>query len=180
MIITDREKLNVECRETTVEECQRLEVFSILENELAGSLTPGVGLSANQIGINVRACIIRCGETNLNMINPRVVETYEPFCHQNEGCLSFPGVRIDVDRFKGCLVEWVDYNSSSNRRAVFYYYNDPTRPYKGLDSIAVQHEVDHLNGYTIENRRHTYAQKVGRNDLCPCGSGKKYKKCCLK
>jgi len=22
-------------------------------------------------------------------------------------------------------------------------------------------------------------QKVGRNDLCPCGSGKKYKKCCL-
>ena len=25
-----------------------------------------------------------------------------------------------------------------------------------------------------ENRK-----KVGRNDLCPCGSGKKYKKCCL-
>lgn len=22
-------------------------------------------------------------------------------------------------------------------------------------------------------------QKIGRNDLCPCGSGKKYKKCCL-
>jgi preprotein translocase subunit SecA len=22
-------------------------------------------------------------------------------------------------------------------------------------------------------------QKVGRNDPCPCGSGKKYKKCCL-
>ncbi|MGC8834888.1 MAG: SEC-C metal-binding domain-containing protein [Armatimonadota bacterium] len=21
--------------------------------------------------------------------------------------------------------------------------------------------------------------KVGRNDPCPCGSGKKYKKCCL-
>lgn len=23
-------------------------------------------------------------------------------------------------------------------------------------------------------------QKIGRNDLCPCGSGKKYKKCCGK
>ena len=22
-------------------------------------------------------------------------------------------------------------------------------------------------------------KKIGRNDLCPCGSGKKYKKCCL-
>ena len=21
--------------------------------------------------------------------------------------------------------------------------------------------------------------KIGRNDLCPCGSGKKYKKCCV-
>lgn len=27
-----------------------------------------------------------------------------------------------------------------------------------------------------ENQRHS--SKVGRNDLCPCGSGKKYKKCC--
>jgi preprotein translocase subunit SecA len=24
------------------------------------------------------------------------------------------------------------------------------------------------------------ASKVGRNDLCPCGSGKKYKMCCGK
>lgn len=23
------------------------------------------------------------------------------------------------------------------------------------------------------------AKKVGRNEQCPCGSGKKYKKCCL-
>ncbi|MAU06352.1 MAG: hypothetical protein CL919_00500 [Deltaproteobacteria bacterium] len=22
--------------------------------------------------------------------------------------------------------------------------------------------------------------KIGRNDLCPCGSGKKHKKCCMK
>lgn len=25
-----------------------------------------------------------------------------------------------------------------------------------------------------------YDKKIGRNDLCPCGSGLKYKKCCLK
>jgi len=24
----------------------------------------------------------------------------------------------------------------------------------------------------------TMGNKVGRNDPCPCGSGKKYKKCC--
>lgn len=29
-----------------------------------------------------------------------------------------------------------------------------------------------------KNKPHRVAQKVGRNDECPCGSGKKYKKCC--
>jgi preprotein translocase subunit SecA len=33
---------------------------------------------------------------------------------------------------------------------------------------------------TIENKPETNQDKVGRNDLCPCGSGKKYKKCCGK
>jgi hypothetical protein len=28
------------------------------------------------------------------------------------------------------------------------------------------------------NQKKEYGQKVGRNDPCPCGSGKKYKKCC--
>ena len=52
--------------------------------------------------------------------------------------------------------------------------------------------VDHLNDnniYTEEERRNftkeqkksrtiVKGQKIGRNDPCPCGSGKKYKKCC--
>jgi len=28
--------------------------------------------------------------------------------------------------------------------------------------------------------RKPFAKKVGRNELCPCGSGLKFKKCCLK
>ena len=31
---------------------------------------------------------------------------------------------------------------------------------------------------TIQNKPRS-VKKVGRNDPCPCGSGKKYKKCCL-
>jgi uncharacterized protein YecA (UPF0149 family) len=27
-------------------------------------------------------------------------------------------------------------------------------------------------------RKPAVSQKIGRNDPCPCGSGKKYKKCC--
>jgi preprotein translocase subunit SecA len=39
-------------------------------------------------------------------------------------------------------------------------------PAKGLPTIAPQPVVK--------------AKKIGRNDPCPCGSGKKYKKCCLR
>lgn len=31
----------------------------------------------------------------------------------------------------------------------------------------------------VKNRPHIGGRKIGRNDRCPCGSGKKYKKCCL-
>ncbi len=35
-----------------------------------------------------------------------------------------------------------------------------------------------LGGERVKNTTVRKAQKVGRNDPCPCGSGKKYKKCC--
>lgn len=43
----------------------------------------------------------------------------------------------------------------------------------------------HEHGGDQENSSHERLEpyhadpKIGRNDLCPCGSGKKYKKCCL-
>jgi len=36
------------------------------------------------------------------------------------------------------------------------------------------------NRYSEEEQRQAQANRVGRNDPCPCGSGKKYKKCCGK
>ena len=52
-----------------------------------------------------------------------------------------------------------------------------------LECICVQHEIDHLNGVVCMDRKVNTTivkdAKVGRNEPCPCGSGKKYKKCCL-
>lgn len=44
----------------------------------------------------------------------------------------------------------------------------------GIDSLPASRSNVVASGFTA--RRST--PKVGRNDLCPCGSGKKYKKCC--
>ena len=67
-----------------------------------------------------------------------------------------------------------------------------------LVAVAAQHEIDHLNGVVLPDRSDAVEvtkdvdrvaamtaaalapPTVGRNDPCPCGSGRKYKKCCLK
>jgi preprotein translocase subunit SecA len=36
----------------------------------------------------------------------------------------------------------------------------------------------HHHGHAVETFRRA-SPKIGRNDPCSCGSGKKYKKCCL-
>ena len=35
-------------------------------------------------------------------------------------------------------------------------------------------------GVRIVHQHKQLEEKLGRNDLCPCGSGKRFKKCCLK
>lgn len=42
-------------------------------------------------------------------------------------------------------------------------------------NMLAQLEADMDGGYHKEEKS---SIKVGRNDPCPCGSGKKYKKCC--
>ena len=56
------------------------------------------------------------------------------------------------------------------------------------DLEAPREEQPHTNGSPVREEdeerpieKHqpvTVGPKTGRNDLCPCGSGKKYKKCC--
>ncbi len=49
------------------------------------------------------------------------------------------------------------------------------------------HDHEHVHGPECSHHHHEpispitrKQEKVGRNDLCPCGSQKKYKKCCGK
>lgn len=42
------------------------------------------------------------------------------------------------------------------------------------------HKQDELKTYSRHVTVVKEYEKIGRNDQCPCGSGKKYKNCCLK
>lgn len=59
------------------------------------------------------------------------------------------------------------------------YYNDQS----GLQSLheKSQFRLDEGHWYYIDGEilDEQPSGKIGRNSLCPCGSGKKFKKCCL-
>jgi peptide deformylase len=101
---------------------------------------PGVGLAAPQIGVSKRLFIVDVATdeeepSDLRVfINPEIIAT-EGATTFNEGCLSFPGIREDVDRAERVTVRARDKDGKSFELEA-----------EGLLAIAIQHETDHLNG----------------------------------
>lgn len=133
----------------------------VLWNERTGSYL-GAGLAANQIGLIERVAIIRINGLKLDLVNPHIIRKSEERLGSTEGCLSLPGRTYTVMRYKNIVVE------TDN-------YTEPLIINNFDISRTIQHEIDHLTGKLLIDYL-----KVGRNDLCPCGSEKKYKKCCGK
>jgi len=103
-------------------------------------VAPGVGLAAPQIGVSKRLFIVDVATdddepSDLRVfINPEIITT-EGDTIFNEGCLSFPGVREDIDRAERVTVRALDQDGNP-----FELDAD------GLLAIAIQHENDHLDG----------------------------------
>jgi len=127
-----------------------------------------VGIDAAVAVVNVKEPIV--------LINPKIVRKEEEVRYY-EGCLSFPKKGCHTKRYKTIEVK-VD-NIESN---MTFGVGDTEADL--LESVCVQHEIDHLNGMRILDRAQELTikrdkPKIGRNEPCPCGSGKKYKKCCI-
>jgi SEC-C motif-containing protein len=79
--------------------------------------------------------------------------------------------------------QWLGLNilesdESENRATVVFkaYYRE------GDGAVRVHHEKStfrRLDGRWYYDEGTLYEAEVGRNEPCPCGSGKKYKKCCM-
>jgi peptide deformylase len=102
----------------------------------------GIGLAAIQVANPINVLIIaipddndeQSKETLLEIINPKIVASKGTQLYQ-EGCLSVPGFYEDIERFESVTIEYC------NREGVA-----KTMEAHGLLSVAVQHEMDHLNG----------------------------------
>ena len=115
------------------QELQRL-IDDLFETMYAA---PGVGLAANQVGVQLRLAVMDCSDEHdqpLVLINPEIVESADRQ-EMEEGCLSVPDIRDKVQRYNKLKLRALDRHG---------------QPYEleaeGLMAQCVQHEIDHLDG----------------------------------
>lgn len=102
----------------------------------------GIGLSANQVGLPFRMCVIELDSNNpMMLINPRIVKMSDKMIKSQEGCLSLPGATASISRHKDVTVEYETVNGVTMVEKA-----------TGLLSCCLQHEIDHLNGILMINR----------------------------
>jgi len=185
----DNPLIHKKLREVSVEEGNIIatELFQILNKR-----GDGIGLAANQVGIDAQVAVVNVREP-LVLINPKIIskEVEIPY---HEGCLSYPNKRVNTKRYRDVII-------STEQSESDWYFSGAQVPKDGkgswekeqsnnenaqlrvLESVCVQHEIDHLNGVVCMDRKVNITivkdKKPGRNEPCPCGSGKKYKKCCI-
>ena len=167
--------INKKLREVSVEEGLSIatELFQILNQR-----GDGIGLAANQVGIDAQVAVVNVREP-LVLINPKIIskENEIPFY---EGCLSYPGKGVHTKRYRDIVISTAQSDSG-------WYFSGAESPSDGkgswekeqgkkqdaelrtLESVCVQHEIDHLNGVVCMDRKvNTTVQvekKIGRNQL---------------
>jgi len=100
----------------------------------------GIGLAANQVGLGLRILTIDTGRQQFKVINPKIVKKSGSIKFE-EGCLSFPGINLEIKRAREVWVEFLDEN---NREKEIHA--------QGLLAVVFQHEIDHLNGILFIDR----------------------------
>jgi len=156
---------------TDLETTQKIavELFKTLNQE------GGLGLSSNQIGEDKSVCVVNV--TNPFFLqNPKVVKKEKEIIYK-EGCLSIPDKMITTKRYEKIWVE------ADNIDDTMFFGPEKSNQVDNdllvLESVCVQHEIDHLNGLTIYDREYKLEQyirtekKYGRNEKVTISKGKK-------
>jgi peptide deformylase len=112
---------------------------------------PGsVGVAAPQIGAGLRVCVVdvsksRHGKDNhhglLAMVNPEII-VRSGSAVMREGCMSVPDYTGDVERATGITVRFLDGQSGAQQEVAA----------SGFEAVAIQHEMDHLDGVLFLDR----------------------------
>ncbi|ANU27932.1 peptide deformylase [Planococcus versutus] len=141
--------------------CQVVTVFdeklSVLLDDMHETMieSDGVGIAAPQVGETVRVAIVdfREGQEPIEMINPELV-LFEGTETDIEGCLSFPGIFGEVERFDHIKIK------AQERDGSWYELEA-----EGYEARAIQHEMDHLDGILFTSKITKYVTQEELDEM---------------
>ena len=177
--------INTKLRTVSVEE--GLEVAKELL-EILSDRKDAIGLAANQIGIDAAVAVVNVRDPII-LINPEVIDVWDEISYY-EGCLSFKGKAVNTKRYKNIIIK------TSQEESELYFSGTPNpsdgkgsweressdkhdEELRTLEAVCVQHEIDHLSGITILDRKVITTvvnkHKYGRNEIVMITDGKETK-----
>ena len=173
-IILDLKFLRQVSKKTSQNEVEKRNIVPLIKYALNKGWVYGYGLAAIQVGIPLAAAVywtLAKGHEYISgdqkqdwhiLINPEIIKKSQKIIKPGEGCLSIPGRVFNTVRYNQ-----IEFMNDGQKFSA-----------EGVEAQIIQHEVDHINGILVMDREYK-PSLIGRNDPCPCGSNKKYKKCCL-
>jgi peptide deformylase len=120
---------------------------------------PGVGLAANQVGVEKRMFVYDVGDGPRTVINPELVESRGEWTYE-EGCLSVPGLSWDIVRPKEVLIRGIDLDGNGLEVEA-----------DELLARCFQHEIDHLDGVLLLERLDPDTRRAAMKRIRELGIG---------
>ena len=111
----------------------------------------GIGLSANQCGVFERVFVIGTDHFQIACINPRIIGQAPSTIKSEDGCLSFPGLHVKLDR-----PDWVEVEFTNEMGELKQMRLD------GITARCFQHELDHMNGIRMVDHIGPVALQMAR------------------
>ena len=181
----DNPVINKKLKEVSLEEGNKIatELFQILAER-----KDGIGLAANQVGIDASVAVVNVREPII-LINPEIVKQWDEVPYY-EGCLSYKGKGINTKRYKNIIItteqeesEWYFSGAENKIEGKGSWEKEQSNKHdtelRLLETVCIQHEIDHLNGMTIHDRQMITTivneQKFGRNEIVMITDGKETK-----
>lgn len=129
--------LTSKSEEVKKEEIQSEEIQNLIQDlkDTLLNTKSGCGISAVQIGVLKRICLVKYNNKIYTLINPKITKTRGQTTYK-EGCLSAPSIFVKVERYKKVWCSYLDENGEEQELSE-----------GGLCSIIIQHELDHFEGW---------------------------------
>lgn len=115
----------------------------------------GLGLSANQVGIDAKVFVMGTDEENRkNIFNPKIVASSEETTLAKEGCLSYPGLWLSIKRPASITASYQNVDGE-------YIVEE----FSGLPARIFQHEYDHMLGLNFSDHASEMKMKMAMKSL---------------